>query len=328
MTDYSGKRILSTAPITDESIQILEQVAPVITAPSPDEDTLMGYLENTVGIVCRGEGVVTARMIEAAPDLRVIGRPGAGYDTVDLEAAGARKIPLVYAPIGGFAVAEGTVGLLLSLVKRLSMTDRALRAGDWNVRYAVPTGDLVTRTLGIVGLGRIGSQVARLIKPFDMRVLGCDPFVDPKTVADLGVELVDFDTLLAESDYVTLHVPLEDSTLGMIDGAAVARMREGAFLLNLARGKVVESLDVLSEGLESGQLGGVASMCSRPSHQISPTASFRMSAASSPRTTSAPARSPSSASWIRCRTAWSMSSTAEHPSTASIRKCSTSASRH
>lgn len=258
MTDYSGKRILSTAPITDESIQILEQVAPVITAPSPDEDILMEYLENTVGIVCRGEGVVTAGMIEAAPDLRVIGRPGAGYDTVDLEAADARKIPLVYAPIGGFAVAEGTVGLLLSLVKRFSITDRALRAGDWNVRYAVPTGDLVTRTLGIVGLGRIGSQVARLIKPFDMRVLGCDPFVDPKTVADLGVELVDFDTLLGESDYVTLHVPLEDGTRGLIDRAAIARMREGAFLLNLARGGVVESLDVLSEGLESGQLGGVA----------------------------------------------------------------------
>ena len=258
MTEYSGKRILSTAPITPESIQILEQVAPVETAPSPDEETLMGHLENTVGIVCRGEGVITARMVEAAPDLRVVGRPGAGYDSVDLEAIGARKIPLVYAPIGGFAVAEGTVGLLLSLVKRLSITDRALRGGDWSVRYAVPTGDLVTRTLGIVGLGRIGSQVARLIKPFDMRVLGCDPFVDADSGDNLGVELVDFDTLLAESDYVTLHVPLEDGTRGLIDRAATARMKEGAFLLNLARGGVVESLDVLSEALESGQLGGVA----------------------------------------------------------------------
>ena len=218
MTDYSGKRILSTAPITPESIQILEQVAPVETAATPDEDTLMGLLENTIGIVCRGEGVVSARMIEAAPDLRVIGRPGAGYDSVDLMAAGARKIPLVYAPIGGFAVAEGTVGLLLSLVKRFPQTDRALRAGNWNVRYEVPTGDLVTQTLGIVGLGRIGSQVARLLQPFGMRILSCDPFVE----------------------------------------AAVARMKPGAFLLNLARGKVLKSLDVLCEGLESGQLGGVA----------------------------------------------------------------------
>ena len=258
MTDYSGKRILSTAPITPESIKILEQVAPVETAATPDEDTLMGLLENTIGIVCRGEGVVSARMIEAAPDLRVIGRPGAGYDSVDLVAAGARKIPLVYAPIGGFAVAEGTVGLLLSLVKRFPQTDRALRAGNWNVRYEVPTGDLVTRTLGIVGLGRIGSQVARLLQPFGMRILGCDPFIKPDAVADLDVELVDFDTLLAHSDYVTFHVPLEEGTLGLIDEAAVARMKPGAFLLNLARGKVVKSLDVLSEGLESGQLGGVA----------------------------------------------------------------------
>ena len=116
----------------------------------------------------------------------------------------------------------------------------------------------MTRTLGVVGLGRIGSQVARLIKPFDMRVLGCDPFIDPGSIADLGVELVDFDTLLAESDYITLHVPLEDGTRGLIDRAATARMKEGAFLLNLARGGVVESLDVLSEALESGQLGGVA----------------------------------------------------------------------
>ena len=216
----------------------------------------MGLLENTVGIVCRGEGVITARMIEAATDLRVIGRSGAGYDTVDLEAASARKIPLVYAPIGGFAVAEGTVGLLLSLVKRLPQTDRAVRAGDWGVRYAIPTGDLVTRTLGIVGLGRIGSQVARLIKPFDMRVLGYDPVIQP--AAELGVELVDFDTLLAESDYVTLHVPLMEGTRGLVNGSVIGRMKKGAFLLNMARGKVVESLDVLSEGLESGQLGGVA----------------------------------------------------------------------
>jgi len=258
MTDYSGKRILSTAPITPESIQILEQVAPVETAATPDEDTLMGLLENTIGIVCRGEGVVSARMIEAAPDLRVIGRPGAGYDSVDLMAAGARKIPLVYAPIGGFAVAEGTVGLLLSLVKRFPQTDRALRAGNWNVRYEVPTGDLVTQTLGIVGLGRIGSQVARLLQPFGMRILSCDPFVEAAVAAALDVELVDFDTLLAQSDYITFHVPLEEGTLGLIDEAAVARMKPGAFLLNLARGKVLKSLDVLCEGLESGQLGGVA----------------------------------------------------------------------
>lgn len=258
MADYSGKRIVATAPITAAAIQIMEQIAPVETSPGPDEETMMGLMDNTVGIVCRGEGVVTGRMIEAAADLKVIGRPGAGYDSIDVEAATARKIPLVYAPIGGFAVAEGTVGLLLALVKMLPTVDSAVRAGNWNIRYGPETGDLTTRTLGIIGVGRIGSQVARLVQPFEMCVLGCDPFIEPESVADLGVELVELDELLARSDYVSLHTPLNDSTRGLINRDTIARMKKGAILVNLARGAVVESLDVLADALDCGQLRALA----------------------------------------------------------------------
>ena len=258
MIDYSGKRIVATAPITAEATRIMERVAPVETSPGPDEKTMMGFMENTIGIVCRGEGVVTARMIEAASDLRVIGRPGAGYDTIDIAAATARKIPVVYAPIGGFAVAEGAVGLMLALAKRLSAIDRAVRAGDWNVRYGPATGDLTTRTVGIIGVGRIGSQLARLLQPFDMRVLGHDPFILQESVAGIGVELVELDELLANSDYVTLHTPLDEGTRGLINRDTISRMKKGAILLNLARGGVVESLDVLADALDSGQLSALA----------------------------------------------------------------------
>ena len=130
MTDYSGKRIVTTGPIGPEAISILEQVAPVETASGSDEETIIELMSNTIGIVSRGlEAKVTQAVIEAAAELRVIGRPGAGYDTVDVDAATARKIPLVFAPVGGFAVAEGALGILLSLVKQLPRSDEIVRGG-------------------------------------------------------------------------------------------------------------------------------------------------------------------------------------------------------
>lgn len=258
MTDYSGKRIVTTGPIGPEAISILEQVAPVETASGSDEKTIIKLMGNTIGIVSRGlEAKVTEAVIEAAADLRVIGRPGAGYDTVDVDAATARKIPLVFAPVGGFAVAEGALGILLSLVKQLPRSDEIVRGGCWRERYDFLTGDLITHTIGIIGLGRIGAQLARLLVPFEMEVLGYDPIVEQESVSDLGITVVKFDELLERSDYISVHVPLNDGTCGLIDAAAVARMKRGAIFVNTARGGIVESLDVLADGLESGQLRAV-----------------------------------------------------------------------
>ncbi len=245
--------MVTTASIGPEATDVLERLVPLEVASSPDEETMMSLLDDTIGIVCRGEGKVTARMIEAATDLRVIGRPGVGYDSVDLEAASARKIPLVYAPVGGFAVAEGALAILLALVKQLPRDDRIVRSGQWNERYDFLTGDLTTHTLGIIGLGRIGAHLARLAQPFDMHILGYDPFID-----DLpGVETVELDELLSRSDYISVHVPLSEETRGLIDRDRISRMKPGAIFINTSRGGIIESLDVLADALDSGQLSAV-----------------------------------------------------------------------
>ena len=251
------QRFVTTAPIGHTAIAILEKVAPVETAPKPDEETMMGMLEGTIGIVVRGEGKATARMIEAARELKVIGRTGVGYDSVDVEAATAHQVPLVYAPVGGFAVAEAALALLLALVKNVWHADQWVKNGHWNERYNHLSGDMADHTLGIVGLGRIGSQLAALIKPFGMTILGHDPVVDAKGAEAMGASWVELDELLASSDYVSLHMPLNDQTRGLINADRIARMKQGAILINTARGAVIESLDVVADALDSGQLAGV-----------------------------------------------------------------------
>jgi D-3-phosphoglycerate dehydrogenase / 2-oxoglutarate reductase len=251
-------RILSTAPIDRLPIEILEQVARVEVSPGTDEETLLGQLDRTIAIVARGvEAKISARIIESAPHLRVIGRPGAGYDTVDINAATRRKIPVVYAPVSGFAVAEGALALLLAMVKKIPLCDAIVKQGQWQKRYELSTGDMAEHTLGIIGLGRIGAALARLAQPFGMTTLGYDPLVAPDRGKELGVTVVDLDELLRQSDYISIHVPLNEETRGLINRERIAKMKPGAFLINTARGGVIESLDVLAEGLESGQLGAV-----------------------------------------------------------------------
>lgn len=217
----------------------------------------MGLLDHTIGVVVRTESKASQELIDACPTLRVIGRPGAGYDTVDIAAANHRKIPVVFAPVGGFAVAEGALALIMTLVKRIPLCDRAVKHDHWSYRYESYTGDMTESTLGIVGLGRIGAHLAKLVQPFEMTVLGCDPILDRAAAAKLGVELVDLDELLARSNYVSLHVPLDDTTRGLINRETIERMKNGAILVNTSRGGVVESLDAVAEGLESGKLAFV-----------------------------------------------------------------------
>ena len=254
----TSERIVSTAPIDQIAIDILEQVAPVEISASPDESTMLTLLEGTIGLVARGtEGSITRKIIENCPGLRVIARPGVGYDTVDVAFATQRRIPVVYAPIGGFAVAEAALALLMAIVKKIQLADTILKQGQWQRRYQLSTGDLTGHTLGIIGLGRIGGRLARLVQNFEMEVLGYDPFLTEKDARGLGVEMVPLDDLLRRSDFISVHVPLGEQTRGMINRERIARMKPGAIFINTARGGVVESLDVLADALESGHLGAV-----------------------------------------------------------------------
>jgi phosphoglycerate dehydrogenase-like enzyme len=196
---------------------------------------------------------VTAALLDAGPRLKAIGRSGVGVDNVDLDAATSRGIPVVFAPeAGAQAVAEGALALLLALVKQLPALDSAVRERRWSARDEVDIGDLDGATLGIVGLGRIGRRVAELARPFGVRLLAHDPFVEGAP----GIGLVDLAVLFRESDLISVHAPLTAETAGLIDAELLA-LASGSVFVNLSRGGLVRSLDDLLGALESGALSAV-----------------------------------------------------------------------
>ena len=198
-------------------------------------------------------GQVSRRVIEGLPRLRLLVRYGVGVDGVDVEAATERGIPVVNVPdYGTDEVANHAVALLLALVRKIAQLDRQTRAGRWSVFEAQPIHRLAGRTVGIVGCGRIGSRVARKLAGFDVRLLGCDPYI---TEFPPGVSPVRLDRLLAESDYVTLHCPLTAETRHLIDATTLARMKPTAVLVNTARGGIVDTA-ALTEALQARRLGG------------------------------------------------------------------------
>jgi D-3-phosphoglycerate dehydrogenase/(S)-sulfolactate dehydrogenase len=190
------------------------------------------------------------------PKLRIISRSGVGYDAVDVEAATRHGVVLTITPEGNYnAVAEHTLALLLAFTRQIVRNDRDARLGVWLKPTLAPVRG---QTLGIVGLGRLGRAVATRAAAFGMTVLAYDPYPPPEEVVrKLGVELTDLDTLLARSDFVTLHLPMSRETQGTIHRDTIARMKRGAVLINTARGGLVVEADLLA-ALQSGHLAGAA----------------------------------------------------------------------
>lgn len=210
---------------------------------------------------------ITGRIMDAAgPDLRIVAKCTIGVDDVDLDAATRRNVLVTHAPTesnwGG--VAEGTIAMILALLKKLRERDESMKAGTWRKPElqglylgARSEDDYPGLTVGIVGLGRIGSRVARLLAPWGCRLIAADPYVAESHFQSLGVEKVDYSTLLETADIITFHVTLTDETRQMFDAAAIARTREGAIVINDARGQVVNEA-ALCDALESGHLAGAA----------------------------------------------------------------------
>ena len=251
-------KIACSGPIGEVAIDLLTPFGEIVVADDGSEDALIRIVPDAVGLVLRGDGIGSAKVIAAAPELKVIGRSGVGYDLVDLPAANARKIPVVITPgANAQAVAEAAITFMLSLCKRIFYWDSEFKKGNWASRFGDFSGDLDGATLGIIGFGRIGQKLAELIRPFNMTVLAYDPFVSKETADALDVALVELEDLLKRSDFVSLHTLLNDDTRGLINRERVALMKPGAYLINLARGGVVENLDVLYEALTDGPLAGV-----------------------------------------------------------------------
>jgi D-3-phosphoglycerate dehydrogenase len=220
-----------------------------------DEPALVGRLGDYEGLIVRSATKVTRAAIAAGSKLEVIGRAGAGVDTIDVEAATERGIIVMNTPGGNTtAVVEHTMGLLLALARRLAVADATLKAGRWE-KNRLQGVELLGKTLGILGLGRIGSEVARRALAFRMQVLGYDPYLTHEAAQRLGVTSVELDELLARSDFITIHTPLTGDTRHLIGEAELARMKRGVRLINCARGGIIDEA-ALARALASGQVGG------------------------------------------------------------------------
>src|SRR5262245_49769306 len=255
-----AKVLLSVPPLVEESphADLLEAAGFETVAASwttrPGEDQLLRELDG-VSAAIAGSEPYTRRVLEGARELRVIARAGVGYDAVDIEAATERGIAVAITPgTNHDTVAEHVFALILALAKSVVVNDRNTRLGSW---IRVPTLPLRGAVLGIVGLGRIGRSVARRAAAFDMRILAYEPAPAPDFVRAHSVQLVPFERLLAESDFVTLHVPLSPETRHLIDRRTIALMKPTAYLVNTARGPLVSETD-LADALEAGNLAGAA----------------------------------------------------------------------
>ena len=251
-------RILIADPLAEAGLAILRDGgAELHQLEADDRPRLAELIGDYDAIVVRSATRVTADLLAAGGRLRVVARAGIGVDNVDVAAATERGILVINAPTANLISAtEHTLGLLLALARNIPAADASVRAGEWD-RKRFQGRELMGKTLGVVGLGRIGQAVAARARAFDMRVLAHDPYLDAAVARRLDIEMRPLDELLAESDAVTLHLPLSDGTRNLIDARRLARMKPGALLVNCARGGVVDDAALLA-ALEEGRLAGAA----------------------------------------------------------------------
>jgi D-3-phosphoglycerate dehydrogenase len=233
----------------------LSAAATIVDVDGTNVPALLAAVLEADALVVRSETEVTPEVLRAAPDLKVVARAGVGVDNIDLDAATRAGVLVLNAPgANAISAAEHTIALMLAVTRQIVSADTSTRAGRWERKKMRPI-DLAGRTVGIVGLGRVGSEVARRLRAFDMRVLAYDPYITPQRFTDLGAAPVDLETLLQTSDVVTFHVPETPETINLLDRARLALLKPGAIVINAARGGVVDQV-ALAEGLAEGRVAG------------------------------------------------------------------------
>jgi len=253
------KKIVVHDVIHDDAMALLQAVEgiEVVNVDRDDRSGLLAAMQEADGIVLRYLPL-DREAIESAPNLRVIARHGVGYDNVDMAAATERGVPV--ATIGdanAVTVAELTLYFMLAAAKQGPAHDRAVREGDWQKREAADAVDLYDKNVLIVGFGRVGSRVAPRICAFETNVYVYDPYISQGLIREAGYHPVsDWQQALSDMDVISLHVPLSEETRHMVDEAALGRMKQGAILVNAARGPVVDG-DAVGRALEAGRLFGV-----------------------------------------------------------------------
>lgn len=250
-------KVFVSDSISDHALATLQEHFEVHVETGLSEAELCLKIDGFDALMVRSATKVTKAIIEAASNLQVIGRAGVGVDNINVEAATARGILVINSPQGNtISAAEHTFALLLSLARKIPQAQASMRAGRWD-RSRFTGHELYNKTLGIVGFGRIGREVASRAASFKMKVLAYDPFVKDEAIAASGVEPRELDALLADADFVTLHVPKVKETLGLFSRERLQKLKTGACLVNCARGGIVDE-EALYELVESQHLGGVA----------------------------------------------------------------------
>ena len=251
-------KIVIAEKVAANAVQVLkDETGWTVVTADQIKDGLAGALNDADALIVRSAVDVNAEILRGASRLRVIGRAGVGVDNIDLEAATKAGIAVMNTPgANAIAVAEHTMALMLALARSICRADSSTRAGKWEKKSLQGT-ELRGKTLGIVGLGRIGMEVARRARAFEMKLIAHDPFVAAPVARELGIDLAGLDQVYADADYLTLHVGLTPQTAGMINGPALAKMKKGVRLINCARGELVDEA-ALAAALASQQVGGAA----------------------------------------------------------------------
>lgn len=250
-------KILVCDPISPKGIALLQQrpeFEVVVLPKRLSEAELLPVVADAVAMVVRSETKVTKKVLEAAPQLRVVGRAGVGVDNVDVEAATQRGVVVMNTPAGNtITTAELTFTMLLSLARKVPQAHGTMVAGKWD-RKQFQGVELAGKTLGVLGMGRIGTEVAKRAIAFGMRVVGYDPFLTEGRAKALGIELAtDLDVVYREADFITVHMPVTEQTKGMLNATAFSKMKPGVRIVNCARGEIIVENDLIA-ALDSGKV--------------------------------------------------------------------------
>jgi D-3-phosphoglycerate dehydrogenase len=250
-------KILVSDLIAAQGIELLTSMGWVVEVkPGLSTDELMKVIPEYDALIIRSATQVTANIIEAAHHLKVIGRAGAGVDNVDIEAATKKGVLVMNTPGGNsVSVAEHTLGVMLALMRHLVQADQAMKAGRWEKKRLMGR-ELKGKTLGLIGLGKVGQEMARRATYLGLNVIAHDPFISPRLAQDLDVKLVALDELHQRSDIISLHASLNQATQNIINRDSLSRMKKGVLLINCSRGELIDE-EALLEALETGKVAGV-----------------------------------------------------------------------
>lgn len=252
-------KVLISDPLSEDGISLLREQTgiSVDNRPGISPAQLLEALADADALIVRSKTQVTGEVLKTARHLKVIGRAGAGVDNIDLAEATRRGVVVMNTPGGNsISAAEHTLALLLALARRIPMADASMKGGGWE-KGKFTGRELQGKTLGILGLGKIGSVLARRAIALEMKVAAYDPYVTQEYAKDLGVELAEFENVISSADFLTLHLPLNEKTHYIIDRETIRKMRRGALVINAARGGLIHEEDLI-EALQQGQLGGAA----------------------------------------------------------------------